>query len=129
MAKKKILLTDDDPVFVEAAKAVLESQYDVVTASNGKEALEQVAREKPDVIVLDVMMEHLSEGFDVARKLKTDESTSSIPVIMLTGVEEVYNYRMEVQDSFVPHDKYLEKPVEPQKLLATIEEVIASKDS
>lgn len=129
MAKKKILLTDDDPVFVEAVKAVLESRYDVVTASNGKEALEQVAREKPDVVVLDVMMEHLSEGFDVARKLKADESTSSIPVIMLTGVEEVYNYRMEVQDEFVPHDKYLEKPVEPEKLLAVIEEVIASQDS
>jgi CheY-like chemotaxis protein len=129
MARKKILLTDDDAVFVEAVKAVLESRYDVVTASNGKEALEQVAREKPDVIVLDVMMEHLSEGFDIARKLKGDESTSSIPVIMLTGVEEVYNYRMEVQDSFVPHDKYLEKPVEPEKLLAAIEEVIASQDS
>jgi CheY-like chemotaxis protein len=129
MPKKKILLADDDPVFVEAVKAVLESRYDIVTASNGKEALEQIAREKPDVVVLDVMMDHLSEGFEVARKIKGDENTANIPVIMLTGVDEVYNYRMEVQDSYVPHDRYLEKPVEPEKLLAVIEEVITSQDA
>lgn len=129
MARKKILLTDDDAVFVDAVKAVLETQFDIVTASNGKEALEQVANEKPDLIVLDVMMDHISEGFDVARKIKGDPATREIPVVMLTGVDQVFNYRMEVDDNYVPHDRYLEKPVEPDELLNVINEVIAGQSS
>jgi len=129
MARKKILLTDDDPVFVEAVSAILETRFDIVTASNGTEALEQVAREKPDLVVLDVMMDHLSEGFDIARKLKSDPETKELPVIMLTGVDAVYNYRMEVQESFVPHDRFLEKPIEPEELLAVIEELLSAHGS
>ncbi len=123
------MLTDDDPVFVEAVSAILETRFDIVTASNGTEALEQVAREKPDLVVLDVMMDHLSEGFDIARKLKSDPETKELPVIMLTGVDAVYNYRMEVQESFVPHDRFLEKPIEPEELLAVIEELLSAHGS
>ena len=129
MPRKKILLADDDDVFVEAVSAVLESRYDVITASNGSEALERVAREKPDVVILDVMMDHLSEGFDVARKIKSDPETASIPVIMLTGVDRVYDYRMEIDETYVPHDRFLQKPVEPEDLLAVIEEILATRES
>lgn len=128
MPKKKVLLTDDDPVFVEAVTAVLESRFDIVTASNGKEALEQIAKERPDVVVLDVMMDHLSEGFEVAREIKGNSETADIPVIMLTAVDRVYNYRMEVDSSYVPHDRYLEKPVDPEKLVAVIDEVLAARE-
>lgn len=125
--RKKILLVDDDPVFVEAVSAVLETRYDIRIAFNGTEALEAISREKPDVIVLDVMMDHLSEGFEVARKIKSDVETRNVPVIMLTAVDRVYNYRMEVEETYVPHDRYLEKPVEAQELLAVIDEVIAEE--
>jgi two-component system cell cycle response regulator len=126
MAKKTVLLVDDDEVFVDAVSAFLEAHYEVRTASNGKEALAAIAEKHPDVVVLDVMMDHLSEGFDVARQIKNDPQTSHIPVVMLTGVDEVYNYRMEVEESAVPHDRYLEKPVEPEKLLAVLEEVMGA---
>ena len=129
MPRKRILLADDDATFVEAVTTILSTQYEVTTAKNGTEALEEVARERPDLIVLDVMMDHLSEGFDVARKLKGDPATREIPVVMLTGVDEVYDYRMEVGESYVPHDRYLEKPVRPADLLAVIEEAIGDTRS
>jgi len=70
--RKKILLVDDDAVFLDAVSAVLESRFDIRTATNGTEALAELEREPPDVVVLDVMMDHLSEGFQVARRIKDD---------------------------------------------------------
>jgi CheY-like chemotaxis protein len=122
--RPSVLLVDDDEVFVEAVSAVLETRCDVRTASNGKEALASVESARPDLIVLDVMMDYLSEGFDVARKLRSNAQTEKIPIIMLTGVDQMYNYRMEVDESWIPCDRYLEKPVSPEKLLAEVEALI-----
>jgi CheY-like chemotaxis protein len=124
MVRKSVLLVDDDPVFVEAVSAVLETRYKVRTAANGTEALAQITAVRPDLIVLDVMMDHLSEGFDVARTLRSDPETAAIPIVMLTAVDQVYNVRMEVEESWVPCERYLEKPVPPETLLATIAELI-----
>ncbi len=122
-----ILLIDDDDVFVEAVSAVLESVYRVRRAANGKEGLEMVAAQRPDLIILDVMMDYLSEGFDVARTLRNDTDTATIPIIMLTGVDQVYNLRMEVDESWVPCERYLEKPVAPVELLQQVAEVLESR--
>jgi CheY-like chemotaxis protein len=122
--RKVILLVDDDDIFAEAVATVLETAYAVRTASNGTEALDIVARELPHLIILDVMMDYISEGFDVARKLRADDKTKSVPIIMLTGVDQMYNYRMEFDESWVPCDRYLEKPVQPEKLLAEVESLI-----
>lgn len=124
MERKTVLLVDDDDVFVDAVSAVLGTRYEVRTASNGTQALAALESFRPDLIVLDVMMDYLSEGFDVARKLRTDPERRSIPLIMLTGVEQMYNYRLEQDESWVPCDRYLEKPVEPDKLLAEVEALI-----
>jgi CheY-like chemotaxis protein len=124
MEKKSVLVVDDDSVFTEAISAVLETRYVVRRAANGTEALAQVSERHPDLILLDVMMDHMSEGFDVARKLRTNDETKSIPIIMLTGVDQMYNYRMEVDESWVPCDRYFEKPIAPEKLLAEIQELI-----
>jgi CheY-like chemotaxis protein len=124
MVRKSVLLVDDDAVFVEAVTAVLESRYQVRTAANGTEALAEIARAQPDVVVLDVMMDHLSEGFDVARQLRSQESTIGIPIVMLTAVDQVYNTRLEIGETWVACDRYLEKPVAPDRLLATIAELV-----
>ncbi len=124
MAEKTILLVDDDDVFVEAVTAVLESRYRVVRAANGTEGLKIIAEERPDLVILDVMMDYLSEGFEVARKLREDETTADLPIIMLTGVDQVYNVRMEVDESWVSCDRYLEKPVAPGDLLQHVAEVL-----
>ncbi len=124
MAERTILLVDDDDVFVEAVSAVLEGRYRVRRAANGTEGLRMIAEERPDLVILDVMMDHLSEGFDVARKLRNDPATADLPIIMLTGVDQVYNVRMEVDESWVPCDRYLEKPVAPGELLEQVAEVL-----
>jgi len=127
MAEKTILLVDDDDVFVEAVSAVLESQYRVRRAANGTEGLQMIEEELPDLVILDVMMDFLSEGFEVARKLRNDSATAALPIIMLTGVDQVYNVRMEVDESWVPCELYLEKPVAPGDLLRHIAEVLEKK--
>jgi CheY-like chemotaxis protein len=124
MGRKTVLITDDDAVFLKVVTAVLESRYAVRTASNGKEALKSVEEQRPDLIILDVMMDYLSEGFDVARKLRTNPETASIPIIMLTGVDQMYNYRMEVDESWVPCDRYFEKPIAPDRLLEEVQTLI-----
>ena len=124
MAERTILLVDDDDVFVEAVTAVLETRYRVRRAANGTEGLRMIAEEQPDLVILDVMMDHLSEGFDVARRLRNDPATADLPIIMLTGVDQVYNVRMEVDESWVPCDRYLEKPVAPGELLQHVAEVL-----
>jgi CheY-like chemotaxis protein len=124
MAKKSLLLVDDDAVFVDAVSAVLETRYEVRTAANGREALAAIAAAPPDIVVLDVMMDHLSEGFDVARALRSSEASRAIPIVMLTGVDEVFNIRMEIGESWFPYDRYLQKPVAPETLLATLGELL-----
>lgn len=124
MERKTVLVADDDSMFVEVLTAILESRYHVRTASNGSEALQSVKAQRPDAIVLDVMMDYMSEGFDVARTLRTDPATATIPIIMLTGVDQMYNYRMEIDESWVPCDRYFEKPVAPERLLAEIRDLI-----
>ena len=129
MAAKTVLLVDDDPVFVAAVSAVLESRYRVDTAANGAQAFEKITQSPPDLIILDVMMDYMSEGFDVARKLRQNPETKRIPLIMLTGVDERYDFRAEVDESWVPCDRFLEKPVEPEALLAEVEALIGSPPS
>lgn len=125
MPKKSVLLVDDDAVFLEAASAILESRFEVRTAANGKEALAALEHALPDAVVLDVMMDHIAEGYDVARQIKQNPRTRDLPIIMLTGVDEVYNLRIEIDEAALPYDRFLQKPVSPERLLATIGELLA----
>ena len=120
--KKKILLVDDDPDFVEAVKVIVESGgYDVTVAYDGKEGLEAVAEEKPDLIVLDVMMPVMN-GHEACAKLKADEATKGIPIILLTAVADrvttsTYTHRDMLESEA---EDYMPKPVEPGELLERI---------
>lgn len=124
MARPTVLVVDDDPVFVASLAAVLAKRYRVRTAGNGSEALAAIEEEPPDLVILDVMMDHMSEGFDVARALRADDATALIPIIILTGIGRVYDLRMEVDESWVPSDRYFEKPVAPEDLLRAVEVLI-----
>jgi CheY-like chemotaxis protein len=119
-----VLVVDDDPVFVASLESVLRSRYEVRTAANGSQALAIVEDDPPDLIILDVMMDHLSEGFDVAREIRGQKRTALIPIVILTGVDRVYDHRMEVDESWVPADRYLEKPIAPEELLGVITSLI-----
>ena len=124
---KKILMIDDDPDFVAAVKTLLEAKdYTVITASNGTEGIEKAKAEKPDLITLDVMMTDAGEGLDVGKKFKTDEELSKIPFIMVSGVKKIgysaYNY--ETGEQVIPAKAFIEKPIDPEKFLETVEKCI-----
>ncbi|MDR3631128.1 MAG: response regulator [Desulfocapsaceae bacterium] len=120
--KKKILLIDDDPDFVEAVKVIVENGgYEVKVAYDGEEGLEAVAAEKPNLIVLDVMMPVMN-GHECCAKLKADPATAKIPVILLTAVADrvttsTYTHRDMLESEA---EDYMPKPVEPQELLKLI---------
>ncbi len=126
MPRSKVLLVDDEDALREAVALVVSQSYDVTTARDGHEALAAVARARPDVVVLDVMMGHMSEGFDVSRALEQDPTTASIPIILLTGVDQVYDVGHEIGSGWVKYDRYLAKPIEPKVLLDTIAELLAA---
>ncbi|MBT8333506.1 MAG: response regulator [Deltaproteobacteria bacterium] len=121
--KKQILLIDDDPDFVEAVKVIVENGgYDVRVAYDGQEGLEAVAEGKPDLIVLDVMMPVMN-GHEACAKLKADDATKEIPIILLTAVADrvttsTYTHRDMLESEA---EDYMPKPVEPQELLERIQ--------
>jgi len=122
-SKAKILIVDDDADFVESTRIVLESKpYEVIVAVNGDEALRKAKEEKPDLILLDIIMP-VKDGFTAAEQIKKDPKLSEIPVLMVTsfstrgGSTEIprsSGYSLEAED-------YIEKPVTPQTLLAAVE--------
>ena len=102
----------------------------VITASNKEEGLEKIRAEKPDLAMLDVMMETWQDGFELARILKKDPDLKHIPILMLTGVRDQtgIDFKSTAGDpTWLPVDGYLEKPVEPNALLAEVERLLTEK--
>ena len=123
--KAKILLVDDDPDLVAATSMVLETKYEVITATEGEEGLKKAKEENPDLIILDVIMP-VKDGFTAAEQLKKDPKLSEIPIIMLTS------YAERKGETNIPASKgmmleaedYIEKPVKPEELLKRVEELL-----
>ncbi len=122
----RILIVDDDPVFVNTIKAVLESSnYQVITASDGDEGLNKAKDEKPDLILLDIIMP-TKDGFHVCEQLKHDSQLASIPVIILTSFAK-YKGETNIPVSAgleLEAEGYLEKPVNPEALLHYVAELL-----
>lgn len=121
--KKKILIVDDEAHIVELVKVCLEdSDYDLVDAYDGQEALEKAESERPDLILLDIMLPKL-DGFEVCRRLKDSESTREIPVVMLSAkgqeVDKVKGFQSGA-------DAYMTKPFSPIRLLNELEELLSN---
>ena len=124
---KTVLMIDDDPEFVEATTNLLDAKgYNVISAANGKAGIEKAEKNKPNLILLDVMMTTKSEGFDVAREMHKNDSLKNTPVILITGVRREMNlpFGFEPDDTWLPVKEILEKPVKPEKLLKAIEEAL-----
>ena len=127
----KILIIDDDPDIVEAMKVVLESRnYQVRVAKTGEEGLREGRRDKPELIILDVMMETSDKGFDVARELKWDPSYENIPILMLTAIKERtgLDFGKEAGDEhWLPVDDYCDKPLHPDELVSKVEALLRKR--
>ena len=109
-----VLLVDDDADFVEMNRVLLEQNgYSVRVAYSGRQCLAEVSARRPDIIILDMVMESREDGFDVSRELRNSEHTKSIPLIMITSVNDSIPFRLEPDRTWLPVDALLEKPVEP----------------
>lgn len=120
MEKKRILIVDDEPEFVSMVKMRLENaDYRVITAADGKEGLEKARSEKPDLILLDILMPH-KDGYVFVKEAKQDEKLKDVPVIILTA-------KPAMQDKFKMENvsDYIMKPFEAQDLLKSIERLLA----
>jgi len=118
---KKILIVDDKLEVVELVRATLEGEgYQIISASDGREALEKIGKEKPDLVLLDIIMSKM-DGFEALAKAKKDPQTKDIPIIMLTAkgqqLDKDKGRRLGAED-------YIVKPFSPSHLLRKIEEIM-----
>ncbi|OGD17144.1 MAG: hypothetical protein A2V76_00050 [Candidatus Aminicenantes bacterium RBG_16_63_14] len=127
---KRVFIVDDDPDFLEIHSTVLKNRgYEVVTAQSSKECLEKLEKGRPDVVVLDVMMEQFDAGFEVSKKIK--KKYRDLPVILLTsiGIQTGLEFSSNADVLEVTGaDLLLDKPVSPEVFVAEIEKLTAAKD-
>lgn len=129
MANEKILIIDDDDDIVQAMRLPLESAgYKVSRAASGDEGLKKVKEVKPDLIILDVMMDTTTAGFQVSLALRSPEPSSEyaayrhIPILMITAIHTTTPLRFGPDKDFLPVDAFIEKPIEPALLLKQVRE-------
>ena len=131
----KILVIEDDADMVEAVRMPLEaSGYEVYAAATGEEGLQKVKEVEPDLIILDVMMETTTAGFQVSLQLRSPDPASEyaayrdIPILMLTAIHTTTSLRFGPDEAYLPVDDFVEKPLTPGTLLAKVR-VLTEKPS
>lgn len=126
----KILVIDDDRDFLYAMRMVLEGEdFEVGTATTPEEGIDKVLNTEPDLVVLDVIMPSDLEGFEVARALREEHNLMELPILMLTAVHSIREvpYRFAPDEEFLPVDVFMDKPIEPETLVETIEEMLGER--
>jgi CheY-like chemotaxis protein len=117
----KILVVDDDPDFTLVCRSILESEgYQVLEATNGNEALEMMRQDRPDLILLDVMMSTTLEGVDVSKEIESDPNLKDVPVIMISSIATSEYASAFPDDEHIPIDSWISKPIQPAVLLKTV---------
>jgi Lrp/AsnC family transcriptional regulator for asnA, asnC and gidA len=120
-----ILVVDDDPDFVEASRIVLESaDYQVISAADGEEALHAMRRERPDLVVLDVMMSGILDGLNASVQMRAERGLRRTPILMVSSITSSDYAAMFPTDEYVPVDVFLSKPVGAEQLLAEVKRLL-----
>ncbi len=133
MGKKKILFVDDELDMRIFISTVLKTEgYEPIAARNAIEGIQKAREAGPDVIIMDVMMP-CAGGVTLFREIKQDEQLKKVPVIMLSGVsEKAFSHHLKmlnirIDDTLPQPDAYMEKPLNPEMLVATIEKLLKPK--
>ena len=121
----KILVVDDDPDFVEATRLVLEPNgYEVISAADGSEGLAKVQDERPDLVILDIMMASVLDGLSMSRRMQEDPQLRRIPILMVTSIANTDYAVLFPTDEYIHIDGFMSKPISPDKLLSAIERLL-----
>ena len=127
----KILIVDDDPDIAESMRIILECcKHKVKVAKSGEEGLKETGAAKYDLVILDVMMETMSTGFEVARSIRKSPKNKDVPILLLTAIKEStgLDFKDEAGDKdWLPVNAFLEKPLKPNVLLAKVESLLKGK--
>lgn len=128
----KILIIDDDPDIITSVTLTLESVgHEVISASNGEEGIELIKTERPGLIILDVMMDTKTEGFQLALKLRNPDPTSefavykNIPILMLTAIHSTTPLHFEPDVDYLPVELFVDKPIDPDDLINRVDWLLA----
>jgi CheY-like chemotaxis protein len=131
MTMPKILVIEDDRDMVAAIRLPLEANgYEVLTAATGEEGLQKVKEVEPDLIILDVMMETTTAGFQVSLQLRNPDTESEfaayrhIPILMLTAIHTTTSLRFGPDEAYLPVDDFVDKPIDPDVLLKKVRTLI-----
>ena len=132
----KILIIDDDPDIVTAVRLTLEGAgHQIVAANSGKEGLEKIKAEHPELVILDVMMETHTEGFQLALKLHSPDPASDLkqfkdtPILMLTAIHSTTPMRYEPDIDYLPVELFVDKPIDPDDLIKKVTWILGRKKS
>ena len=121
----RILVVDDDPIFVKSTTAILEAHgYEVDSAPNREDGLAKMNEQKPDLLLLDVMMDWVLDGVSISREMMAERSLRRIPIVMVTSIMNSEYRGVFPQDEYLHIDSWLSKPCPPDQLVAEIEKVL-----
>ncbi|MBN1584410.1 MAG: response regulator [Anaerolineae bacterium] len=126
MNPAQVLIIDDDPIFVKSTKAILEANgYQVDSAPGGDEGLAKIKASKPDLVLLDVMMDWILDGVSVSRDMMKEPELRDIPIVMVTAIKDSEYKGSFPQDDYLHINSWLDKPVSPDELIAEVKKTLA----
>lgn len=127
---KKILVVDDDPDYQMVCGLILKSAgYQVTAAMNGGDAIDALRKDKPDLILLDVMMSTVLEGVEVSKQIKSDPRLKGIPIVMISSITTSEYAHTFPDDERLPIDAWLSKPIQPDTLLKTVRRFLGQAET
>jgi DNA-binding response OmpR family regulator len=122
---ERILVIDDDPIFVKSTTAILEAHgYQVDSASNREDGLAKVNEQMPDLLLLDVMIDWVLDGVSISREMMAERELRRIPIVMVTSIRNSEYRGVFPQDEYLHIDSWLDKPCPPDKLVAEVEKTL-----
>jgi CheY-like chemotaxis protein len=121
----KILVVDDDPDFVESTRMMLEPNgYEVISAANGDEGLSQLAEEKPDLVILDVIMSTVLDGLSMSQQMQEVPEYKEVPILMVTSIANTDYAALFPTDEYINIHGFLTKPISSDQLLSHVKRLI-----
>ncbi len=124
----KILIVDDDPDFTDSTRIVLEKAgHNVINATSGDKGFKRAKEEKPDLIVLDVIMDSVLDGVSMSQSMHDDLEMRDIPIVMVTSIANTDYAELFPTDDYIHIQAFLTKPVAPASLLKQVDKLLAKK--